>query len=147
MATMAQTQPDSHTKDGSAAQSDTDAIRQLEADWQKGEQTTDIAVLQKVLADDWVNILPRGTGPSKTELISHLQPKAGQAPPYALETKDLQIHVFGDTAVAAFVKTYTAKENGNVAQEQTTHIFMKDKGVWKLRVARATVCPSEAEHP
>ena len=95
-------------------QSDSALIQQIEDDWLRGENTTDIAVLERVLADDYVNLTPRGPGPGKAELISQLQPHAGQAPPYSLEVKDMHIYVLGETAVAAYVKTYTAKENGNV---------------------------------
>ena len=108
-----------------------------------GEETTDIGVLQRVLADDFVNLVPRGVGPGKAELIANLRSKAGQASPYRLETKDMRVYVLGDTAVAAYEKLYIAKENENIAHEQTTHVFTKDHGVWTMRIARATVCPDE----
>jgi len=120
-------------------QSDSQLIQQIEDDWLKGENTTDIAVLERVLADDYVNLNPRGLGPGRAEIISHLQPRAGQAPPYSLETRDMHIYVLGDTAVAAYVKTYTTKENGNVVREDATHIFIKDHGTWKLRISRASI--------
>jgi ketosteroid isomerase-like protein len=124
-------------------QADTQAIQQIEDDWLKGERTTDIAVLERVLSDDYVNLTPRGLGPDKAEIIKHLQPSAGQAPPYSLETRDLRIYILGDTAVAAYVKTYTANENGNAFREDTTHIFTKVNGVWKLRISRASIRPSD----
>lgn len=124
-----------------AAASDTDAIRQIEDDGLKGEETTDVAVLERVLADDYVNLTPRGLGPTKAEILEHLRPRAGQAPPYTVKNSEMQIHVFGDTAVAAYLKSYTAKENGNVMQENTTHVYTRDQGSWKLRLSRATVCP------
>ena len=122
-----------------AQPTDSEAIRQIEDDWIKGENTTDIAVLERVLADDYVNLIPRGLGPTKAEIISHLQPLAGQVPPYSLETKDMHIYVLGDAAVAAYTKTYKAKENGNVVREDTTHIFKKEHGTWKLKVSRASI--------
>ena len=127
----------------SAAQTDADAnaIRQIEEDWLKGEETTDVAVWQRVLSDDYVNLVPRGLGPGKAELVRNLQPRSGQAPPYTLRTSDMHIHIFGDTAVAAYVKTYTAKENGNVMRENTTHVYTRDHGSWRLRLSRASVCP------
>jgi hypothetical protein len=114
-------------------------IQHIEDDILKGEKTTDIAVLERVLADDYVNLTPRGVGPTKAEIISHLQPRAGQAPPYSLETNDMHIYVLGDAAVAAFTRTYTAKENGNILHEDTTHIFKKEHGAWKLKISRATL--------
>ena len=123
-----------------ASQDDSDAIRQIEADLAQSERTTDIAVQQRVLAEDFVNLLTRGLGPGKTEIIKGMQPHAGEAPPYSVETQDMRIYVLGETAVTSFVKIYTAKENGNVAREDTTHVFTKDHGVWKLRISRASNC-------
>ena len=118
---------------------DSEAIQQIEDDWLKGENTTDIAVLDRVLADDYVNLTPGGIGPTKAEILSHLQPRAGQTPPYAVETKDMHIYVLGDAAVAAFTRTYAAKENGNVLHEDTTHIFKKEHEIWKLKISRASI--------
>jgi hypothetical protein len=123
----------------SAPISDSDLVQRIEDDWLKGENTTDITVLNRVLADDYVNLTPRGFGPGKAEVISHLQPRAGQAPPYSLETADMRIYILGDTAVAAYVKTYTDKGNGNIVREDTTHIFTKDHGAWRLRISRASI--------
>lgn len=129
--------------DAASRVDDEKAIQQIEADFLKAERITDIAVLERVLADDYVNVVPRGLGPNKAELAKNLEARAGQTPPYSVETKDMRVYVLGDTAVATFLKTYTAKENSNVAQEEATHIFTKDRGVWKLRVSRASVCPAQ----
>lgn len=118
---------------------DFEAIQQMEDDWLKGENTTDIAVFERVLADDYVNLTPSGLGPTKAEIVSHLKPRAGQAPPYSVETKDMRIYVLGDAAVAAYTKTYIAKENGNVLHEDTTHIFKKEHEIWKLKISRASI--------
>jgi ketosteroid isomerase-like protein len=131
--------PSNSTSKAATIQNDSEVIQQIEDDWLKGENTTDIAVLERVLADDYVNLTPRGLGPTKQELIRHLQPSAGHSPPYSLATSDMHIYILGDTAVAAYTKTYTAKENGNPAHEDTTHIFTKDRGTWKLRISRASI--------
>ena len=124
---------------------DDKAIRQIEDDYLNAEKTTNVAVLERVLADDFVNLIPRGVGPGKADLVASLQPKAGQVPPYTVETGNMHIYILGDTAVVAFTKIYTAKENGNVAREDDTHIFTKDHGVWRLRISRATIRGSELE--
>jgi len=98
-----------------------------------------------VLADDYVNLLPRGLGSGKAEILSAIRPHAGQTPPYTTESENMHIFIFGDTAVAAYTKIYTAKENGNVAREDTTHIFQKDHGDWKLKLCRATLHGSDLE--
>ena len=140
-ATPAFTQNPSTTPPNAATShlTDSEMIQQIEDDMLKSEHTTDIAVLERVLADDYVNLTLRGVGPTQAETISHLQPRAGQAPPYSLETKDMHIYVLGDAGVAAFTRTYTAQENGNSLHEDTTHIFKKERGAWKLKISRASI--------
>jgi ketosteroid isomerase-like protein len=124
-----------------APQSDVDAIQRIEADLIKAEGTTDVAVFERTLADDYVNLGPHGFGPNKNKIIEGMKPHAGQAPPYSVEMHDLHVYVLGDAAVAASVRTYTAKENGNIANEDSTHIFVRDHGNWKLKISRASNCP------
>ena len=123
-----------------AAPSDVDTIQNIEAELIKGENTTDIAVYQRTLADDYESLNPHGPGPSKYKIIEGMKPHAGQAPPYSVEMQDLHVYVLGDTAVAASVRTYTAKENGNTANEDTTHIFAREHGSWKLKISRTSAC-------
>jgi len=52
----------------------------------------------------------------------------------------MHIVVRGDTAVAAYTKTYTAKENGNIAHQDSTDIFTRVHGAWRLTISRYTFC-------
>jgi ketosteroid isomerase-like protein len=121
-----------------APRGDPEAIQEIEDDWLRAERTTDPAALEKILSDDFVNLAPNGLAPGKTQLLKTWQAHAGQAPPYTVETSDMRIYILGDTAVAAYAKTYTTKDGGNVAHEDTTHIFVKDHGIWKLRISRSS---------
>jgi ketosteroid isomerase-like protein len=144
VAAFAQSQPTPHpSATVTHQQSDTQAIEQIEADFLSSEKDTDPAVIDRVLTDDYVNLTPHGTGPGKADLLKNFRAHAGQSPPYSVETKDMHIYILGDTAVAAYVKIYTAKENGNVANEDATHIFTRTDGVWKLRISRASIDPGE----
>jgi len=136
-AASAQTQPSTAA---TGVQGDTNAIQTIEADLLKSEATTNIAVMEQTLADDYVNLVPSGPGPGKKEIIEGMKPHAGQAPPYSVEMHELHVYFLGDTAVAVFVKTYTAKENGNMANEDMTHVFVRDHGNWKLKISRASGC-------
>jgi len=120
--------------------SDEVAIQQIEEDFLRAERTTDPAVLEKILADDFAQLGTNRSAPGKSELLKNWQSRAGQAPPYNVEESDMRIVVRGDTAVASYTKTYTAKENGNVAHQDNTDIFTRLRGAWKLRVSRFTFC-------
>jgi ketosteroid isomerase-like protein len=123
----------------SQADPDTQAIQKIEEDFIKAENTTDVAVLERTLADDYVNLTPRGFGPGKAAIIQGMQPHAGHAPRYSVEMSDMHIYILGETAIAAYTRTYTAKENGNVAKEDTTHVFVRDQGTWKLKISRTSI--------
>jgi uncharacterized protein (TIGR02246 family) len=118
---------------------DAQAIRQIEDEWLKAERATDPAALDRILADDFVNLSTTGLAPGKAQILMNFHVHAGQPPAYTVETSDMRIYIFGDTAVAAFSKTYTAKENGNIAHEAMTHVYTKDHGVWKLRLSRSSI--------
>lgn len=122
----------------SSRSGDYQLIQQIEDDWLKAERSTDPAALDRILADDFVNLAPNGPAPGKDQLLKNWRATAGQAPPYTVETADMRIYILGDTAVAAYSKTYTAKENGKAAHEDTTHVFTKEHGVWKLRISRSS---------
>jgi len=123
---------------GSAGQSDLDQVQQIEAEWLKAERTTDPSALERVLSDDFVNLAPNGLAPGKAQLIKSWQAHAGQPPPYTVDTFDMHIYFLGDAAVAAYSKTYTAKETGSIIREDTTHVFTKESGSWKLRLSRSS---------
>lgn len=116
------------------------AIQQIEDEWLETERTTDLAALDRILADDFAGVGPNGPAPGKAQLLKDLQAHAGQAPPYTVEHSDMQIIVRGDTALAAYTKTYTAKENGSVDHEDMPDVFTRDHGKWKLRISRNTPC-------
>lgn len=125
----------------SPTKTDSELIQQLEDDWLKAERTTDPAAVDRILCDEFVNLAPNGLAPGKAKLRETWKAHAGQAPPYTVESSDMRIYVLGDTAVAAYSKMYTAKENGNVAYEDTTHVFTKENGTWKLRISRSSFHP------
>ena len=86
-----------------------------------------------------MNLGPSGLAPGKSQLLKNFQAHAGEAPAYVVETSDMRVYLLGDTAVAAYVKTYTGKESGATAREDMTHIFVRDHGVWKLRMSRSSL--------
>ena len=77
--------------------------------------TTNPSRFSRVLAEDYVNL-----------------------------THDVRIFVLNDkSAVATYVKEYVANENGNVARQDTTDIFIKDGQTWRMRLSRTSPHTSE----
>jgi hypothetical protein len=82
---------------------DQEAIQQLEADLLKAEMSGDPTPISRILADDWVNLPPTGTGSSKATIVGRYRRAAGEAPPYAAKEEDMRIYLLNETAVAAYV--------------------------------------------
>src|ERR1700756_2806642 len=67
-----------------ADQTDVASIQQIEDDWLKTERITDVAAVDRILADDFEGVGTNGPAPGKAQLLKNLQPHAGQAPPYTV---------------------------------------------------------------
>jgi hypothetical protein len=73
-----QANPVSQSPDtASSRDADNQLIRQIETDWLKAERTTDPSVVDRVLADDWVNLTPTGIGPGKAAVLKNFREHTG----------------------------------------------------------------------
>ena len=75
--------------------------------------------------------------------MEHLHQHRGELQPYSAQQQDLQVFLFGSTAVATYVEEDTAKPDqhllwGNKLQTDATDVFVKDGGIWKLRLSRGS---------
>jgi len=124
-------------------QTDTQSIIRIETDLFRATKVTiDPIVIDKIVADDWVSMTPTGRGWGKAESMEHLRQHSGELPPYSAQQQDLEVFLFGDTAVATFVEVYTAKPDKNLPwqtlQTDGTDVFVRNGGIWKLRMSRAS---------
>lgn len=119
-------------------QSDTQLLVQIEKDLFKAHMTSApevVEVVGKVLADDWVNLEPDRRGPGKPEMMEFLHQRSGQLPSH-LAQRDLQVFLFGNTAVATYFQQDTAKPDEHPVD--VTDVFVKDNETWKLRLTRGS---------
>jgi hypothetical protein len=74
--------------------------------------------------------------------VQHMREHAGEAPPFSAKYQDMQVFLFGDTAVAVYVRVNTARAGANlpwqVLRSDSTDVFTKSSGGWKLRMSRGS---------
>jgi hypothetical protein len=127
-----------------ARRSDTESVIQIEKDLFKAHWTNDpevVGLADKVLADDWVNLEPDRRGPGKPEMMELLhrlyQDKKTLPKPFPdKQQRDLQVFLFGNTAVATYIEEDTAKPDQYPLD--ITDVFVKDDGTWRLRLTRGS---------
>ena len=139
--TVTQERPSSASE---TQQSDTESLVQLEKELFKAHWTSDpelAALVDKVYADDWVNLEPDRRGPGKPEMMEFLHRlfQDKKTPPKAVPDKqqrDLQVFLFGNTAVATYFQVDAAEPDQHPLD--VTDVFVKDGGTWKMKLSKAS---------
>ena len=139
--TVTQERPSSASE---TQQSDTESLVQLEKELFKAHWTSDpelVALVDKAYADDWVNLEPDRRGPGKPEMMEFLHRlfQDKKTPPKPIPDKqqrDLQVFLFGNTAVATYFQVDAAEPDQHPLD--VTDMFVKDGGTWKLRLSKAS---------
>jgi hypothetical protein len=104
-------------------------------------------VHERFWADDLVYTSSRGTRTTKAEIMASFSASENDesevddaaSPVYTAE--DVQIQVYGDTAVVAFKLVATPPDNSVVLTYFNTGTFLKRNGKWQVVAWQATVIP------
>jgi ketosteroid isomerase-like protein len=99
------------------------------------EQQNDPAIAQ-ILANDWVFMGARAL--SKAEFIGNVKGNRATQEnginPYMIEKTNVQVRVFGDTAVVTYIKEYRQVPDSTKGfKEDVTDVFTREAGKWRLR--------------
>jgi len=108
-------------------QSAEQAIRELEEQWL--QNVSNPAVLESILAEDFVHVLSAGFI-SKQEQLDFVR----SHPRPADETRrfeELKIRVYGDTAIATGIVDAMQGDEGQPKRNMFTDVFVKRKGKWQ----------------
>jgi ketosteroid isomerase-like protein len=108
----------------------------LETRWNEAYRKKDVAVLNRILADDIVIIYGDGTRATKSQDIANI----GDEQIESSSLDDFQIQVYGDTAVVMSRLTATGVRNGKkfAAQFRYVDIYRKRAGRWQCVVTQST---------
>jgi ketosteroid isomerase-like protein len=114
-------------------------LRGIETETAKLEQQNDSA-LAKFFAKDCIYVGPTRVL-SKSEFVENIKhnfvTRENGVNPYTIEKKNVQVRVFGDTAVVTYIKEY--RQNPDTTKffnEDDTDVFTREAGGWRLRFTK-----------
>ena len=103
--------------------------------------------LEKFFSDDWVCTGSRAL--SKKEFIENVKRNLAThengVNPYAIEKQNIQVHIFGDTAVVTYVKEYRqTPDTTKFFNEDDTDVFTRAANGWLLRFTKISPVESQS---
>ena len=118
-----------------------EAIVQLENEWLAGEDAP--AVLQSILADDFVHVLPMGFV-SKNEQIEYVRRHPGSDGEIK-HFEDLHVRIFSNVAVANGI-VVASSGDGKIMKTLFTDVFAYRNGKWQALNAQETPLADSPEN-
>ncbi len=112
-----------------------DSVRQELIDfaneWDRAMVENDAEAIGRFMADDWVIIGSNGNVGDKATFLALV--KSGALSHDVMETEDMKIRVYGDTAVATARGVSGGKYHGQAFREveRTSCVFVKQRGKWQ----------------
>lgn len=112
-----------------------------ERQWAESVATGDTTVLERILADDFVGVDPKGPFYDKAKMIANTR----EAPKYFVSNRlnDVKVRFYGDTAVAQGDETWE-RRSGERGRFVWTDTWVRRSGKWQMVAAEDVIAP---EHP
>jgi hypothetical protein len=128
---VAQVRPAAPASDAAAAQRQVEALEQR---WLAHE--SDPAVLDDILADDFLHVLPQGII-TKNDQLTYMRAHAAPPDGATRRFQDLRVRVFGTAAVATGI-VVAATPDGKTQKTAFTDVFAVRDGRWRAVNAQET---------
>src|SRR5256714_15655131 len=108
------------------------AIRQVDNERIQAQIHADAVALDRIYADDFIGIGPSGTVRTKAQVISDFT--SGALKFQSITTDDVQVRVYGNTAVETGRSTLNGQDGGKVVPRDNrfTRVWVKQQGRWRL---------------
>jgi ketosteroid isomerase-like protein len=116
-------------------------LKQMEDDWQKATRTKDNAALRRIIAEDWVATNDKGKVLNREQYLS--QTTSNPDVIQSNENTDMQVRVYGNTAVVTGGLTERGTRNGAAYLDtyRWTDVFVKRGGHWQAVVSQWAKVP------
>lgn len=107
-------------------------VEELGQEWAAAELRGDTAALQRLLADDFVGIGPRGFMLTKEQWLARFA--AGDIRYSSFTWDEVQVRVYGDAVIATGRQAQTGTHRGSdvSGQLRVTLVFVRQHGRWLL---------------
>jgi ketosteroid isomerase-like protein len=108
-----------------------DELREVTADWDRAMVTNDPEAIGSFMADDWTIIGPDGREDDKEAFLALV--RAGTVTHDVMESHDLRIRVYGDTAIVTARGVSGGQYRGQPFRlvERATSVFVRQQGRWQ----------------
>jgi len=108
------------------------AIRQLDNERIQAQISADAVALDRIYADDFIGVGPSGTVRTKPQVISDF--RSGDLKFQSITTDEVQIRIYGKTAVETGLSTMVGQDKGKAVPRDTrfTRVWVKQQGRWRL---------------
>ena len=115
-------------------------LSQMERDWAKALVVGDVAVLKRIIADDWLETSWDGTSFGKTKAVADLS-----SGPIGSESMDpIRVRVFGDMAIVTTGDTEpsSSPEDNGSAHYVWTDVYLRRHGQWQVISTQGSKVPT-----
>jgi len=109
-----------------------EVIRKLDSERIQAQIQADATALDRIYAADFIGVGPSGTVRTKPQVISDFT--SGSLKFQSITTDDVQVRVYGDTAVETGLSTMIGQDKGKTVPRETrfTRVWIKQQGQWRL---------------
>src|SRR5919199_941738 len=107
-------------------------IRQLDNERIQAQIHADAAALDRIYAADFIGVGPSGTVRTKPQVLSDFT--SGHLKFQSITTDDVQVRVYGNTAVETGRTTTDGQDKGKTVPRDNrfTRVWVKQQGRWRL---------------
>jgi ketosteroid isomerase-like protein len=117
-------------------------ILESERQWAESVATGDTSAIERILADDFIGVNPKGRPYTKQQMIGDTR----NAPKHFVSNRlnDVKVRFYGKTAVAQGSETWE-KHSGERGRFVWTDTWLQRDGRWQIVAAEDLIAPEKAD--
>ena len=115
-------------------------LMQMEQDWSQADIKKDAAVLNRILAEDWVGIDFQGAVMTKADVMAEVALHSDITETESTELGDMRVRIFGNTALVSGTEVEKSRYRGKDSSGTYiwTDVFVLRKGRWQAVSSQST---------